>query len=685
MAENPLKSENYNSSGGINTKISQYIAPATEYLNLQNVDFRKPGALTTFAGTANYNYSSTGDKVTGIADFYTYGITYGYGAATYSLIITGASRCFNVTGKTSILASGATPIYSNIAPNNDTPYSFVSANQVYSANQFDFFKYPRIGVTNQFQFITFYVFEGGVTSITGITSSVNPPPNIVDYTKSVQYSLPKPNFSPTFFTAGASTANGVTGLINIYASFVRRDGFIGPAVHMTAALNFSLAATIRMPVLNTFVGASYRNLTYDDFDILGTNMWADWPSQQANTVLFGSLDIPPFTTVFGISTATLSFSVTTGGLVPTQFITGYTGPQTDVLGTFIYGNDANNGSSFSPILAPSAPSTIDLYNNQMFFGGFYNDPDAVWYSDIETFELRNVENFLKVREKDGDIVTCIRAFFSQLLIFKQRSISVLTGDNPDNFALIEATDQFGAINAKCVITWNQKCWFLDVKGVGEYNGANTTIVSDKVDSIFKNMNVSAAKTKACMLHVKERDEIWIAIPTSGNTNCDTLVVYDIIAEAWTTRTLSNVSAISVGKENTKKQVPFQGDFVGQLKYFDDNIYAETLLGVTAVNGFTQVIKSRFVGDMGHSVEKQFRRLYTDIAVPSGATYNMKVNFYKNQGTSPALTMTFAMTEFQKRIDFGLSAKDLAVEWIFAGTSQLLFNGFTIEYRLQRFV
>jgi len=107
-------------------------------------------------------------------------------------------------------------------------------------------------------------------------------------------------------------------------------------------------------------------------------------------------------------------------------------------------------------------------------------------------------------------------------------------------------------------------------------------------------------------------------------------------------------------------------------------------------------KTRYMHDLGQSIQKQFRRVYLNAdpvyGVTSSAgvtsTYNvtfpMPMNFYQDYGPSIVLSISFALGAFQDRNDFGISAKALAFE-IFAlpNSSPLKIHGFTIEQRMQR--
>jgi hypothetical protein len=67
-----------------------------------------------------------------------------------------------------------------------------------------------------------------------------------------------------------------------------------------------------------------------------------------------------------------------------------------------------------------------------------------------------------------------------------------------------------------------------------------------------------------------------------------------------------------------------------------------------------------------------------------ATIGFHVNFFQDYGSSVVKSVTVNMSQFQTRIDFGISAKALAFELSALQTSTpLRLHGFTIESRLQR--
>lgn len=326
-----------------------------------------------------------------------------------------------------------------------------------------------------------------------------------------------------------------------------------------------------------------------------------------------------------------------------------------------------------------APKFMELYNNQIFYAGFSSALSTSYYSDIGEPEGIGSTAFFEVRTNDGDKLTCLKTFQTSLLFFKQKSFHQLTGDRPSQFNLDEKSTDYGALNNRCAVTFKNRCWFLDVKGIAEFNGANTQIVSEKMEETFMAMNLEAAIEHAWMAHDKARNEILCAIPINGSTVNNIVVIYDYVAEAW--RTDTNVQAVSfaIMRANFNRDTPFFGGYSGVLIY--QGVTAQFMANGQAA---TLVMMTRFFAPEGHATEDVFRRLFLDVDPIQGQTLPILVRFYKNMGTSAAvLERTMYMTQYQQRLEFGISARDIAIEFIYSQSTPLRINGFTIGRRFLR--
>jgi len=647
--EQKIKIESYANFSGINQKSSKYLTAENEVLNIKNLDFDTLGALSSVPGTTQFMLAGSTSAIRGIAEFTAPGNTYGYGSYTNIMIAMDQYKVSAVQGHT------FNNIYSYFNTNNTNSWDTVTAGgALFGTNQWDMIRYPSVTLTF------------GYTTWGGVTFPAYQ--RVRDYTAAKQYSLPRPlgiSLVNLGSSSGASTSlsQGWSGNVEFSFFFARGDGFVGPPYNFTLDMQalgtfFYKTYDFALPSLNPAGGA-----TYSDFSINSIVMAFRSEGSSAHYISYNP----------GTITARIGYAdFTSGFLVPeeTDLI--------DYFGTFFYGFSNSCGADATNVSTCNQPSCIELYENQMFSGGFFNQPDLIVPSNIGEYEKSDEENWFYFRKGDGDIITCFKAYINRMVIFKTGSIGELAGQDPDNFVLSETSTNYGCISNTGACTWEQKLWFLDREGIAEYNGANTKIVSDKMEYIFRRMNVSAARNTASMVYLKDRNQIHTSIPIDGATSNNMVVIYDTLLDSWSLRDITNGTALAVlGNHGNTSQVAYYGDFSGMIYQYGTSFLTSN------GNAVTYVMQSKFFNNLGNSTEKMFRRLFLDATVPSGCTYDFEVNFYKNQGESPALRTTMTLSEFQNRIDFGIAAKDLSVEFIHVGTSFLQLNGFTIVDRFLR--
>lgn len=325
-----------------------------------------------------------------------------------------------------------------------------------------------------------------------------------------------------------------------------------------------------------------------------------------------------------------------------------------------------------------SPKYIEIYNNQLFMAGFSSQLSTMYWSEIGEPEAIDPTYFAEVRTNDGDIITSMKAYQSDLVITKDRSFHRLTGDNPANFLLQQVSDQYGCLSNRAIVTFENYIWFLDSKGVVEYNGANVEIVSNKVEPIFASMNLTAARENACAIHYRQANEVWFAIPCNGATFNNCIVIYDYLTKAWTTYEGVNPSSLAMMSSYIGVKTPFIGGYTGNIFHFGASFTADN------GQGFTCLAQSRFICPLGQSTEEQYRRLFLNINPIPGSSQAININLYTNYGSSVMLNRTMYQNPFQSRIDFGLPARSLSVECShYSATLPFRLDGFVLESRYQR--
>lgn len=651
MPYEKLKSNNYHNLGGINSKVSPYATGPEEFLQISNMDFQTPGSLNKRQGSTQFLTTGVSGRITGINEFEALNgssyITFGANTRLYY-----------------VAASAATVIATGLQDNALLDFeTFVD--RLFFCNGNNFMKW-KAGATSYLFSIAHPTMSFINTTNLGASN-----PYWANLTLSMSWGYVNNRGFHGQITAGASNASNVTTF---------KTTITGNLANGYQSIGFAYSgATFQPPIA---LDATY-----------GLGFTTAWTLGS-----FGGVGSPPLPgSATGVTGLAGIAYYTDSGPGTQRFLRGYLGI-TLVSGVTAFspadGSDFGNSNLFSiysndfssNIPEPTykwftlMPRWLEIYNNQLFMAGFSNTPSVIWFSDIGEPEGVDPTFNFEVRTNDGDRISGLKSYLSQLFMFKEKSFHALSGDDPSNFSVRQISDQYGSLSGRAIIAYENELLFLDKKGVAKYNGANIEIISNKVEPVFKSMNIDAAKDNAVMIHNRLNNQIWLGIPTNGATLNNTTVVFDYLVNAWTVFEGFNPSSLAVAKGPFTQPTAFYGSYAsGSIFNFGPSFFGDNGAGITCR------FQTRFVQDLGESVEAQFRRLYLNFDV-TGASTNVAVNFMQDYGSSFVYSTTMPLNAFQSRIDFGIPARALSFEMAnFSAVDPVKLHGFVIAHRFQRSV
>lgn len=384
---------------------------------------------------------------------------------------------------------------------------------------------------------------------------------------------------------------------------------------------------------------------------------------------------------YGISAIVLYLSSADGtdlfGI--TQIPVGYTSSFTvGLLGTSGLPFPLSTLASNDYLWFTLAPKYLEIYNNELFMAGFSGLPSSAYWSEVGEPEAVDPVYETEFRTNDGDRVTGMKAYNGSLIVTKGRSVHRISGEDPNAFLQQEITDQYGCISNRAMVVFRNKLWFLDSSGICEYDGARTEIISEKVDPIFRAMNLDAARENAVAFHFKDFSEVWFAIPINGSTVNNCIVVFDYEVNAWTKYEGLQISSLFLARGSLGLKTPFFGGYSGNLFYFGASFCGDNGSAITCM------IDSYFLAAGGQTDERLYRRFYLNVNAVTGVTQPISVNFRTNYSATIGLTRTMYQNPFQSRIDFGLSARSIqaSVHHVSASLPLTVF-GYAFVSREQR--
>lgn len=220
-------------------------------------------------------------------------------------------------------------------------------------------------------------------------------------------------------------------------------------------------------------------------------------------------------------------------------------------------NPVANLGGWAPIIAgitPGNPSISEIFANRLIFSGDSNNPSLLYISELE-----NAENFtpttgatsagaIQVSPGDGEKITALKTLFLPatneeiLVIFKENSTYLLTGNDADTYTLQKVSDEFGAVSHLSVVLVGNELIFLSKEGVTSLSTAtaqgniSTNFLSDRIRPQIDKLNRLKLQ-ESFAVHLRNRQEVWWFVPDGSATQNQTVLVYNYgVNRAWSKRT-----------------------------------------------------------------------------------------------------------------------------------------------------
>jgi len=212
--------------------------------------------------------------------------------------------------------------------------------------------------------------------------------------------------------------------------------------------------------------------------------------------------------------------------------------------------DASVGARFlNPIRDPAEPPQtkyVTNFNNSLVLGNKKTDPNAVYYSEPDEPTNFPVLNFFLAENNDGGSITALTQSNETLVIFRESSIFLMTGDFSRSRINVTAlsTGGVGCTSHTSIADINGVLFFLGNRGVYAMAGAALPkLISNQIIKTLTSRRPSTEElqfSRALAVHHEQDKQYILYIPSestdSGNLYSDEYslcVVYDYAQDNWT--------------------------------------------------------------------------------------------------------------------------------------------------------
>lgn len=227
---------------------------------------------------------------------------------------------------------------------------------------------------------------------------------------------------------------------------------------------------------------------------------------------------------------------------------------------------------------PPILSFIKTHKNGLF-GVEAANPNRMWFSKRFNYSAWPALFFIDIDSNDGDVISGIYPFFDQLVIFKRKSIYILSGTDETNYSIQRANTDFrvGCVAFRSIALLDNQLAFLSERGPFVFDGLRVQYIGDKIESIFNKTNPNLnsvfnwVQQGICCASAYKRDfKNWyfLAIPCGASNRNNLILVYDFVVQAWQVFDGILASSLAIFEEN-KTPFLYSGDYNGFLWKQDD--------------------------------------------------------------------------------------------------------------------
>lgn len=199
---------------------------------------------------------------------------------------------------------------------------------------------------------------------------------------------------------------------------------------------------------------------------------------------------------------------------------------------------AYNGTNYSIANAGINPQYIKIHKNRVYCAN--KNSSTLYFSDASSPTSFPVNNFININTNDGQNITGVAEIVDNLIIFKDDSVWILTGEplgsgnntTIGNLQLRKATGTGGCSAFRSIALVGQTLFFMHHTGIYALQNYTTTLISPLLSATFKSgMNPNVVNL--CWgLYSNQEKKYILGFPSPTSSTCDKALVYDFITKGF---------------------------------------------------------------------------------------------------------------------------------------------------------
>lgn len=223
-----------------------------------------------------------------------------------------------------------------------------------------------------------------------------------------------------------------------------------------------------------------------------------------------------------------------------------------------------DGNTVTPLANAPSDGKFALLFKEKLFTVPRSQPSTVRWSDSFQPESWPAVNYWDIAKGDGDRITCIVEHLGQLVIFKRRSMHILSGSGLDDFSYDVASSVYGCVGPFAAKSVGPYLYFVSDDGLCVWNGAQAVSISEKyIPTLWSRVNKQYLHLAAVTYW---NGKVWFALPEGNAPYNNLIIVYDppesgaVGGKFWPWRGI-NASCFQIYDDGSERAL-YAGDSTG---------------------------------------------------------------------------------------------------------------------------
>lgn len=257
----------------------------------------------------------------------------------------------------------------------------------------------------------------------------------------------------------------------------------------------------------------------------------------------------------------------------------------------------------SDVDVPTQVKCLEVFEHYLVCGNIAGHPSRLHYSQNQLdYTNWSSTTWIDIERDNGGWITGLETYFNELLVFKTNGIYKVhyTGVPATPFSMTKITDKVGCVGNHTVVQVEEKVYFMAKDGFYVYDGHAPRKISDKIQSVFDNINKDYIDVSYGQ-YFKKIDQIWWAVPTGISTANNMVIAYSYKDDAFWKYTIDDIICMAEVDIYTHNLV-----FSGSSKSI---IYLQDAGGDFDGNTIEYSWKSKLLDFGGYHQQKRITEMY----------------------------------------------------------------------------